>query len=161
MSIVFVSGGFDPCHEGHLDYLEGAAKWGKVIVLLNSDNWLTRKKGYTFQTWETRARIIRAMGYSAYDVDDTDNTVNKGLAAYAPLFTSAGQKVYFAKGGDRTAENTPEQEQCDWLGIEMLWNIGGGKTQSSSDLVLEAWKTRLSPTATCISMPFGVVMATE
>lgn len=122
-------------HEGHLDYLEAAAKYGKVIVLLNSDDWLKRKKGYALQTWETRARIIRALGYGAYDVDDSDGTVNKGLAQYVPTFKSGGQKVYFAKGGDRTAENTPEQEQCDWLGVEILWNVGGGKIQSSSDLV--------------------------
>lgn len=138
MSIVFCSGGMDPIHEGHLDYLEAADKYGKVIVLLNSDSWLVRKKGYALQGWETRARIIRAMGYGAYDVDDSDDTVCAGLRANAPLFLSAGQKVYFAKGGDRTEENTPEQEVCKELGIGLLFGVGGEKVQSSSQLIRKA-----------------------
>ncbi len=140
MSIVFISGGFDPLHSGHMDYIEAARPYGNIIILLNSDDWLKRKKGYAFLPFETRWRILKEIKgvIGVYEIDDADNTVNDGLRRYAPTFSNSGQKVYFAKGGDRTAKNTPEQEQCEWLGIEVLFNVGGGKVQSSSDLVKAA-----------------------
>ncbi len=128
---VAVSGGMDPIHGGHIDYIQEAAEYGPVLVFLNSDNWLVEKKGYAFMKWEERAKILRAIkGVSdVVRVDDSDGTVVDGLQRYKPK--------YFAKGGDRGPDNTPEAEWCGHLGIEMLYNIGGGKTQSSSELVNE------------------------
>jgi len=60
-------------------------------------------------------------------VDDTDNTVCEALKRLKP--------DYFANGGDRKTNNTPEMDVCTELGIELLWKIGGGKIQSSSALV--------------------------
>ena len=126
---IMVSGGFDPIHIGHVRMIREAAKHGQLIVVLNSDDWLKRKKGYVFMSFEERAEIVQSIKgvYAISAVDDTDGTVCQALKEYKP--------TYFANGGDRTAENTPEMEVCKELGIEMVWNIGGGKIQSSSELV--------------------------
>ena len=126
---VMVSGGFDPIHVGHVRMIQEAAKHGDVIVVANSDAWLERKKGYVFMPWEERAEIILSMRgvLDVLPVDDSDGTVCDALRRYSP--------TYFANGGDRKQNNTPEMDVCEELGIEMLWEVGGGKIQSSSDLV--------------------------
>ena len=127
--IVAVSGGFDPIHVGHVRMIRAAATHGHVIVIANSDSWLMRKKGYVFMPWSERAEIIRNIkGVTAvFEADDDDNTVTESLLKLKPDI--------FANGGDRKTNNTPEMEVCDELGIEMIWNDGGGKIQSSSELV--------------------------
>ena len=130
---VMVSGGFDPVHVGHVRMIREAARWGNVIVVINSDDWLLRKKGYVFMPWDERAEIIgNIKGVSVVStVDDSDGTVCEALKRHRP---SA-----FANGGDRKKNNTPEMEVCDDLGIQMLWAIGGAdKPQSSSWLVNKA-----------------------
>ena len=127
---VMVSGGFDPIHVGHVRMIQEASRHSEgLYVVLNSDDWLLRKKGYIFMPFEERAEIINAIeGVTAvFPVDDSDNTVCEALRRVKP--------DYFANGGDRTNENTPEMQVCEELGIEMIWNIGGGKIQSSSELV--------------------------
>ena len=129
---VCVSGGFDPVHIGHLRMIQEASKFGKVIVIVNSDDWLMRKKGYIFMPFSERCEILE--GFSATGetthVDDSDNTVCEALRRIKP--------DYFANGGDRKTNNTPEMDVCEELGIEMLWGVGGGKIQSSSTLVSDA-----------------------
>ena len=123
---------FDPAHIGHLRMIQEASKFGHVIVIVNSDNWLMRKKGYIFMPFGERCEIIEgfaATGATTY-VDDRDNTVCEALRRIKP--------DYFANGGDRKAHNTPEMNLCEELGIEMLWSVGGGKVQSSSTLVSDA-----------------------
>jgi D-beta-D-heptose 7-phosphate kinase/D-beta-D-heptose 1-phosphate adenosyltransferase len=126
---IAVSGGCDPCHSGHVRMILEAANYGDVIVILNSDDWLLRKKGYKFMSWEERAEILMAFkGVTAVvPVDDSDGTVCEALRRIRP--------DYFANGGDRKPGNTPEGDVCAELGIEMVWNVGGGKTQSSSWLI--------------------------
>lgn len=129
---IMVSGGFDPLHIGHLRMIKEAAKHGKVIVVVNSDAWLLRKKGFIFMPFEERKEIIE--GYTEVDrveaVDDSDGTVCEAIWRLKP--------TYFANGGDRTSNNTPEMNVCNQMGIEMLWGVGGGKIQSSSDMVANA-----------------------
>jgi len=126
---VIVSGGFDPAHIGHIRMILEAATYGKVIVVANSDAWLMRKKGYIFMPWEERAELLGALRgvVSVERVDDTDGTVCEAISRLKP--------TYFANGGDRKTDNTPEMEVCKDLGVQLLWNIGGGKIQSSSNLV--------------------------
>ena len=128
-----VSGGFDPIHVGHVRMIKEAAEWGDVIVIINSDDWLLRKKGYVFMPWKERVEIISNITgvLKVTGVDDTDGTVCMALGYHRP--------DAFANGGDRKKENTPEMELCDELGIQMLWGIGGkDKPQSSSWLVNKA-----------------------
>jgi D-beta-D-heptose 7-phosphate kinase/D-beta-D-heptose 1-phosphate adenosyltransferase len=112
--------------------IKEAAKYGKVIVVVNSDAWLLRKKGFIFMPFEERKEIIE--GYTEVDrveaVDDSDGTVCEAIWRLKP--------TYFANGGDRTSNNTPEMNVCNQMGIEMLWGVGGGKIQSSSDMVANA-----------------------
>ena len=126
---VMVSGGFDPIHGGHVQMITEAAKHGNVIVVANSDEWLMRKKGYVFMSWEERAMILREIKgvILVSAVDDSDGTVCNAIRMIRP--------DYFANGGDRGKSNTPEQDVCEELGIGMLWGIGGDyKFNSSSDL---------------------------
>ena len=129
---VCVSGGFDPVHIGHLRMIQEAAQHGQVIVIVNSDDWLMRKKGYIFMPFEERCEILQ--GFAAVSetarVDDTDGTVCEALGRLKPTF--------FANGGDRKTDNTPEMDVCAAEGIQLLWGVGGGKIQSSSDLVSDS-----------------------
>ena len=129
---VMVSGGFDPIHVGHVRMILAASEYGDVIVVANSDEWLTRKKGYNFMPFGERKEIIESIRgvLKVVPVNDQDNTVCAALIEHEPDF--------FANGGDRKQDNTPEKIVCESLGIEMLWNFGGVKIQSSSDLVKHA-----------------------
>ena len=124
-----VPGGFDPPHIGHVRMFKEAAKWGDVVVAINSDDWLMRKKGYVFMPWKERAEIIREFASVAVGrFDDAHNTACDAIRKFTP--------DAFANGGDRKKENTPEMNLCDELGIQMLWGVGGSdKPQSSSWLV--------------------------
>ena len=127
---VMVSGGFDPVHVGHIRMILEAGEYGDVIVIANTDSWLFRKKGFTFMEWDRRAEILNAIkGVVLVDsVDDSDGTVCEAIRRLKP--------TYFANGGDRGKKNTPEQDVCEELGVELLWGIGGDyKADASSDLV--------------------------
>ena len=126
---VLVSGVFEPANIRHIRMILEAATYGNVIVVANSDAWLMRKKGYIFMPWGERAEILTAVRgvVRVEKVDDTDGTVCEAIRRLKP--------TYFANGGDRKIDNTPEMDVCKELGVKLLWNIGGGKIQSSSDLV--------------------------
>lgn len=128
--VVAVSGGFDPIHIGHVRMIQDAKKLGNVIVFLNTDEWLKRKKGYVFMPWEERAEILLGVKgvKEVYRAMDEDNTVCEALKFYKP--------DVFANGGDRKPCYVPEYQICEELGIEMAFSVGGDdKPQSSSWLV--------------------------
>jgi D-beta-D-heptose 7-phosphate kinase/D-beta-D-heptose 1-phosphate adenosyltransferase len=128
--LIAVSGGFDPIHIGHVRMIRDAARYGDVLVIINSDEWLMRKKGYVFMPWKERAEIMgNIKGVRLVSqVDDSDNTVCEALSRHKP--------DAFANGGDRKEKNTPEMDLCDHIGIQLMWAIGGSeKPQSSSWLV--------------------------
>ena len=133
---IVISGGMDPVHVGHVRMIQAAAELGKVIVVLNSDAWLERKKGYAFMPFEERKYLLESIkGVSEVsDVDDSDGTVCEALQRLKPDM--------FGNGGDRTSDNTPEKEVCLDIGIQMIWNLGGEKVQSSSELVRNYVKNR-------------------
>jgi len=133
--IYMTSGGFDPLHIGHarciLETTEMAdADGGYVIVVVNGDGFLERKKGGAFMPEEERAEIIAGLrGVDAVLIWD-DGTQNV-IGAIEKL-----KPTYFTKGGDRAApEDIPEWGICQEIGCDVLFNVGGGKIQSSSWLL--------------------------
>lgn len=140
---VVVSGGFDPLHVGHVRMFQTALLFGeKLIVILNNDNWLKKKKGYVFMPEEERAEIIMALAgvndviITEHKENDEDTSVCNELRKMAMMH--ADKRFVFANGGDRKINNIPEYELCLQLGIEMVFNVGGDKVQSSSELVRSA-----------------------
>tara|TARA_B100000900_G_scaffold370419_1_gene348927 strand:- start:1089 stop:1547 length:459 start_codon:yes stop_codon:yes gene_type:complete len=136
--IVAVSGGFDPIHVGHLRMMQDAAKYGRLTVIVNSDEWLLKKKGYVFMPWDERAELISAYDFvdRVIKAKDDDRTVVASLEEIRPDI--------FANGGDREKINTPEARFCRENGIEMIWGIGGGKIQSSSSMVTSVTQKKRS-----------------
>jgi len=126
---IVISGGLDPIHVGHVKMIQAAAQLGDVTVVLNSDAWLKRKKGYVFMPYKERKYLLEQLKgvYEVSAVDDDDGTVCEALKRLKPDM--------FGNGGDRTAVNTPEAAVCHELGIKMIWNLGGKKIQSSSGLI--------------------------
>ena len=60
--IALVTGGFDPIHSGHIQYLKAAATYADYLIVgLNSDEWLTRKKGRPFMPFEEREAILNEL----------------------------------------------------------------------------------------------------
>ncbi|MEK7604090.1 MAG: adenylyltransferase/cytidyltransferase family protein [Patescibacteria group bacterium] len=139
---VAVSGGFDPIHIGHVRMMQNAKKLGdKLVVILNNDNWLIKKKGYFFMPQEERKEIIEALGcvdevfITRHPENPDDMSVCNALEEIKPDI--------FCNGGDRKNENDIlEVPVCNKLGCKMIFNMGhGGKVQSSS-LLLEKYKNR-------------------
>lgn len=139
--VIAVSGGFDPVHIGHLRMFKAAKELvgekGKLIVILNGDTWLKRKKGYCFMPAEQRKELIEAIEY----VDevricdhDTRDDIAWALEEIKPDF--------FANGGDRKVGSTPEVGVCTDIGIEMVFGVGGEKAESSSALAQRAWEQK-------------------
>ena len=134
-NIIILSGGFDPVHKGHIRMFREAANLGhQVIVGLNSDEWLTRKKGKPFMGWDERAEILESCKFvnQVLSMDDDDDTATDIIKQVANMYE--GYNIYFANGGDRGKGNVPELDTCKNLNVVMLWGLGGGKIQSSSDL---------------------------
>jgi len=151
--IVIVSGGFDPLHSGHIAMFKSARELGdKLVVAVNSDEWLTRKKGRSFMPFHERCNIIDALGCVDQVIgfnDDDDTACN---AIFQILSTKRGSDtVVFANGGDRTKENIPEMIYDK---VEFVFGIGGEDKKNSSSWILKEWKnpkvTRLWGTYTVL-----------
>lgn len=138
--IVIVSGGFDPVHKGHVRMFKAAKNMGhKVICGANSDQWLVNKKGKAFMSFSERSEILEAFQYIDEVMafrDDAEGSAINLLTQVQSLYPT--QRIAFANGGDRISTNTPEAGFCKAYNIDMLWNIGGGKIQSSSELIEKA-----------------------
>lgn len=140
--IVAVSGGFDPLHIGHVRMFGEAKKLGdKLVVILNNDNWLKKKKGYVFMNEQERKEVVEALSavdevvLTKHQENSADMSVCNELLALKPHI--------FANGGDRVLKNIPEVAACRAIGCKMVFNMGaGGKVQSSSWLVANYEKSR-------------------
>jgi len=145
MRVVLVTGGFDPLHSGHIEYFKEAKTLGdRLVVGINSDAWLTRKKGRPFMPLEERAEVIRALSMVdavvAFDDDyDADDTCTKFVQD--SCWNYEEDEVVFANGGDRTSKNIPEMKViADNLSFE--FGIGGENKKNSSSWILDEWKTQ-------------------
>lgn len=137
---VLITGGFDPIHSGHLNAIISASSIGKVIVGLNSDEWLIRKKGSFLLPFVER-RLIASNLTCVHSVlnewDDSDGTACEAIKEFHARYKTKGAPLFFANGGDRTPMHSSSEEfdMCLSLGIYPIFGIGGDKTASSSTFI--------------------------
>jgi cytidyltransferase-like protein len=140
MKVVLVTGGFDPIHSGHLAYFKAAKELGDILVVgVNSDEWLTRKKGKPFMPFEERRTIIeniKGVG-NAFAFNDDDGSAIDAIRHIKNIFP-ANSEIIFANGGDRTKDNIPEMVFDD---VHFVFGVGGDDKKNSSSWILEEWKS--------------------
>ena len=140
MKLVICTGGFDPLHSGHINYLKEASVLGdQLVVGLNSDEWLERKKGRAFMPWNERLCVVNnlSMVNEVYTFDDTDGSARHFVQQVRAHYPDAD--LIFANGGDRTASNIPEMD-IDDSRLEFVFGVGGQDKKNSSSWILEDWK---------------------
>jgi len=143
MKIVVVSGGFDPLHSGHIAYFESAKLLGdRLIVGVNSDEWLARKKGRHFMPLTERATIIGSLDVVDQVVPfkphhDEDNSCKNFLEELCEKYTK--DEIIFANGGDRNKDNIPEMEVAS-SNLSFKFGIGGEDKKNSSSWILKEWE---------------------
>ena len=139
MKVVVVTGGFDPLHSGHIEYFKAAKQLGYLLIVgINSDDWLIRKKGRAFMPFIERKTIIENL-YQVHKViefDDSDDTAIDAINKVKQLYPKSS--IVFANGGDRTKDNIPEMVFDD---VEFVFGVGGGDKKNSSSWILEEWKS--------------------
>ena len=140
MSIVLVTGGFDPLHSGHIEYINQARQLGRVVVGVNSDEWLTRKKGQPFMTIDERLSVMGNLKNVLCSIrfDDSDGSAKDAIKKVREMFPN--EPIIFANGGDRTRENIPEMD-TDIDNVEFLFGVGGENKLNSSSWILKEWQS--------------------
>jgi cytidyltransferase-like protein len=137
-TIVVVSGGFDPIHSGHIKLLKEARLLGDMLIVgINSDEWLERKKGRAFMPWTERLCILNnlSMVDEVYTFDDEDGSACHLLEQVKAHYPE--DRIIFANGGDRTPDNIPEMRLQD---IIFKFGVGGSDKANSSSWILQEWK---------------------
>lgn len=140
MKVVLVTGGFDPLHSGHIAYFNSAKELGDILVVgVNSDEWLQRKKGRSFMPLEERKCIIANLAVvdNTISFDDSDNSAKDAIHEVREMYPTA--TIIFANGGDRTKENIPEMDIED-ANVEFVFGVGGEYKMNSSSWILDEWK---------------------
>jgi D-beta-D-heptose 7-phosphate kinase/D-beta-D-heptose 1-phosphate adenosyltransferase len=137
-TIVVVSGGFDPVHSGHIKLIKEARLLGDMLIVgINSDEWLARKKVRAFMPWQERLCVLNNLSNvdEVYTFDDEDGTARHLLEQVRAHYPES--KIIFANGGDRTQDNIPEMSVP---GVEFAFGVGGTGKANSSSWILEEWK---------------------
>ena len=142
-TIVLVTGGFDPLHSGHLAYFKAAKKLGdKLIVGVNSDSWLERKKGKNFLPLNERYEIVSALKYvdNCILFNDNDDTAIEAIRNIIMLYPF--DRIIFANGGDRTKGFVPEEAPGLFPDKEIIfqYGVGGLDKKNSSSWILQKWE---------------------
>jgi cytidyltransferase-like protein len=139
--IVLITGGFDPIHSGHISYIQAAKNLGDLLIVgVNSDQWLTQKKGRHFMPLIERANILRSIKGVDFviDFEDKDNTAKHAIWMVRQSYPQ--DHIVFANGGDRTASNIPEMDIVD-DNLSFVFGVGGEDKKNSSSWILEEWKS--------------------
>jgi len=140
MKVVVISGYFNPIHTGHLDYIKAASALGdKLVVIVNNDKQVELKGSKPFMNEFDRMRIVSAIKgvhKTTLSIDKNESVIETLKSIYNEYAVDYFfDSMTFCNGGDRTRGNSPEEEYCEWRGIQTAYNVGGGKTQSSSAIL--------------------------
>ena len=141
MKVVLVSGGFDPIHSGHIAYFNEAKKLGDILVVgVNSNEWLTRKKGQPFMDINERVEIVKNLSVvdTVMVFDDSDGGASQAIRNCLVMYPDS--EIIFANGGDRTDDNIPEMK-IDDPRLSFVFGVGGVHKMNSSSKILTEWKT--------------------
>ena len=134
--IVLCTGGFDPIHKGHIDYLKAARALGDMLVVgVNSDAWLEKKKGYAFMSADDRISILQNLRMVNHCIlfNDSNGTALEAIENVKMMYPN--DHIIFANGGDRDSlDYLPERSAKD---VEFVFGVGGNKTRSSSELLAD------------------------
>ena len=136
--VVLCTGGFDPLHSGHIEYFRAAKRLGDILVVgVNSDSWLRRKKGREFMPSHERVQIIENLRMVDHCIlfNDTEDHAIEAIRNVKTMYPNS--QIVFANGGDRTADNIPEMSEPD---VEFHFGVGGTDKKNSSSWILEEWK---------------------
>jgi len=156
-NVMILSGGFDPHHVGHCRMFKAAKEMADFVIIgLNSDAWLTRKKGKPFMLFDERREVLEAIRYvdRVWEFNDDDGTacdiINKvhGMLSMTMPEDLGPLKIAFGNGGDRSSKDkipTAEAELCEKLGVEMVWGVGGEEKAQSSSLLIKNAKEDNTP----------------
>ena len=140
--VSLVTGGFDPIHSGHISYFKRAKDLSNYLIVgLNTEEWLTRKKGQYFQSWKERAEIIRHLNMvdAVISWDDSDDTAKGAIRKCLEI----SKQVIFCNGGDRIKSNIPEvMGYSDDHRVEFKYAIGGEEKENSSSWILRGYFDR-------------------
>jgi len=138
--IVLITGGFDPLHSGHIAYFKAAKALGDILVVgINSNEWLVRKKGAAFMPYEERAAIVKNIVGVDYVInfDDRDGSAKRAIWMVRQSYPQ--DKIIFANGGDRTHLDIPEMDVVD-DNLQFVFGVGGFNKANSSSWILQEWK---------------------
>jgi len=139
-TLVLITGGFDPLHSGHIAYIQSAKKLGDVLAVgINSDVWLTRKKGSAFMPFNERMNIVKNIKDVDFVLEFNDDDGSAKSAIKLARQTWPDHKIIFANGGDRTNSNIPEMD-CGIDNVEFVFGVGGSNKMNSSSWILQEWK---------------------
>ena len=141
--VSLVTGGFDPIHSGHISYFSRAKDFSDFLVVgLNTEEWLTKKKGQYFQSWKERAEIISHLTMVDAVITVPDDDEGSACGAIAKCLEIA-DTVIFCNGGDRGKSNTPETDKYgDDPRVQFEFSIGGDDKMNSSSWILKGYFDR-------------------
>lgn len=140
---VAISGGFDPIHVGHIRLIQEAKKLGdKLVVILNNDKWLKKKKTHVFMNQKERKEILESIKevdevvLSGHSRNSKDMSVSEELLKIKPDI--------FVKGGGRRKE-VPEAEACKKIGCKIVFDVGPRGNFRYSSLLLAKYVNKVKP----------------
>lgn len=140
--IVLVTGGFDPIHSGHIEYFKAAKSLGDLLIVgVNSDEWLIRKKNKYFMPFEERASIVESIRHvhGVINFDDSDDSAKDAIIKVLNLYPDC--ELVFANGGDRNSKNIPEMD-ISHSRLSFVFGVGGDFKKNSSSWILEKWNAK-------------------
>ena len=144
-TLVITSGGFDPLHAGHVNSFQKMAEIGDLCVIVNSDQWLYKKKQKCLMTRDHRSFIIESLSCVTFTweqliCEETKDDVIWEIKGIVEIHKNQYDRFVFAKSGDRTSENSPEYEWCMANGVEWL-EVESDYPDLHSSKILEDWQS--------------------